>query len=636
MPDVAPYGAWTSPLSAATVAAAGLRLGAPTIDGGAIYWLEGRPADGGRTVLVRRDADGLIEDATPREINVRTRVHEYGGGAYAVADGVAYVANFSDDHVYRVRRGEVPEPVTAAGAYCYADLVIDRRRNQLIGVREDHRGDGEPVNTLVRIPLGGARGAGEVIAEGHDFYATPRLSPDGARLTWIAWRHPHMPWDGTELWVADVAADGTLTGARRLAGSDRESIYQPDWWPDGTLCFASDRDGWWKLYRLAGEAVQPVVRNPPADAEFGRPQWMFGTSTWAAAGPDRIVAAYTRGGRWQVATVHVHTGLLSGVPLDVSPIDGLVADDRHAVFAAAADSRPDAIVRLSLGDGRVEVLRAASDVRLDAGYVSLAEALEFPTEGGLTAHGFYYPPRNKDFVPLRGERPPLIVNCHGGPTTATRGTFDLQVQYWTSRGFAVADVNYGGSTGYGRAYRDRLKGNWGVVDVADSVNAARYLVTQGKADVRRLIVRGGSSGGYTALAAMTFFPGVFTAGASYYGISDLEGLASDTHKFEARYLDSLIGPYPAAKALYRARSPIHFVDRMSCALIVFQGLEDKVVPPSQSAAMVAAVRAKGLPVEYHAFPGEQHGFRRATTVERCLEAELAFYQKLQAGSKIRS
>ena len=628
MPEVAPYGAWRSPWSAATVAAASLRLGALTLDEGALYWIESRPADGGRYVLVRRDADGLIEDVTPRELNVRTRVHEYGGGAYTVCDGVAYVANFSDQHLYRLRRGEVPEPVTAAGACFYADVVVDRARQQLFCVREDHGGSGEPVNTLVRIRLDGEPGTGEVIAAGHDFYSTPRLSPDGARLCWLAWRHPQMPWDGTELWLADVTPEGTLADARTIAGGPRESIYQPGWLADGTLCFVSDRDGWWRIYRWRDEQGVPLIRNAPADAEFGRPQWVFGTSTWTGAGPDRMLVTYTREGNWRVASVHVPTGLLTDLPIDVAPADGLVADGQYAYFVGTSPSRVDAVVRVTLATSQVETLRAASDLAPDRGYVSLPEPVEFPTDGGRTAHAFLYPPRNRDFVAPRGERPPLIVISHGGPTTAAKPGFDLAIQYWTSRGFAVADVNYGGSTGYGREYRERLNGQWGVVDVGDVVNAARYLVNEGRADVRRLFIRGGSSGGYTTLAALTFYPGVFAAGASYYGISDIEVLAHDTHKFESRYLDSLVGPYPAMRDVYRARSPIHFVDRLSCALILFQGLEDKVVPPNQSQMMADAVKAKGLPVEYYTFEGEQHGFRRAATVERCLEAELAFYQRL--------
>jgi dipeptidyl aminopeptidase/acylaminoacyl peptidase len=627
-PTIAPYGTWVSPLAAATVAAAGLRLGAVAVDGHDIYWLEGRPIEGGRNVLVRRTADGTLEDVTPREVNVRTRVHEYGGGAYAVADGSVYFVNFRDQRVYRMEHEGVAEPLTPEGECFYADFAVDRARRQLVCVREDHTGTGEPVNALVRIPLTGELSAGELIASGYDFYSTPRFSPDGSQLAWLAWRHPQMPWDGTELWVADVTADGSLERARHIAGSAAESVYQPGWSPDGTLYFVSDRDGWWKIYRLRGESIEPVVRNPPPDAEFGRPQWVFGSATWVFADPDRLVAAYTRGGRWRLATVHVHTGLLTDVPADLAPLEWMAATPEHVVLVGGSADRPDAVVRLDLTRFYAEELRSSSAVEVDPGYVSTPEAIEFPTEEARTAHAFYYAPRNKSFVAPRGERPPLIVIGHGGPTTAARATFDLAVQFWTSRGFAVADVNYSGSSGYGREYRQRLNGEWGVLDVADIVNVARYLVTQGKADVRRLVVRGGSAGGYTSLAALTFYPGVFRAGASYYGISDVEVLLHDTHKFEARYLDTLIGPYPAMRDTYRARSPIHHVDRLACALILFQGLEDKVVPPNQSQMMADAVRAKGLPVEYLTFEGEQHGFRRADTIVRALEAELAFYQRV--------
>jgi dipeptidyl aminopeptidase/acylaminoacyl peptidase len=627
---IAPHGTWLSPLGAATVAAAGLRLGAVAVDGGDVYWLEGRPAEGGRNALVKRAADGRIEDVTPREMNVRTRVHEYGGGAYLVADAAVYFANFHDQRVYCQRPSLPPQPLTPEGECFYADFAIDRARTQLICVREDHSGAGEPVNTLVRIPLAGTPSAGEVIASGYDFYSTPRLSADGARLAWLAWRHPQMPWDGTELWVADVTPEGTLAGARHVAGSAVESIYQPGWSPDGTLYFVSDRDGWWKLYRERGGAIEAVVRNPPADAEFGRPQWVFGTASWAFADADRIVAACTRAGVWQLSTVHVHTGLLTGLSTGLVPQEWMAATAEHVVLVAGSHDRPDAVVRLDLTRGYVEELRVSSTVELDPAYVSTPEAFEFPTEHGRTAHAFYYAPRNKNFVAPRGERPPLIVIGHGGPTTAARATFDLALQFWTSRGFAVADVNYGGSSGYGRDYRQRLNGQWGVVDVADVIHAARFLVTQGKADVRRLIVRGGSAGGYTTLASLTFYPGVFAVGASYYGVSDVEVLARDTHKFEARYLDTLIGPDPEMRDVYRARSPIHSVDRLACALILFQGLEDKVVPPNQSQMMADAVRAKGLPVEYLTFEGEQHGFRRADTIVRALEAELAFYQRVLA------
>ncbi|HLG57771.1 MAG TPA: prolyl oligopeptidase family serine peptidase [Vicinamibacterales bacterium] len=640
------YGTWASPISAQVVAAQGLRLGAVSVDGDEIYWLEGRPSEGGRSVLVRRSRDGRHSDLTPPGFNVRTRVHEYGGGAYLVVNGEIYFSNFADQRIYRSGGSKKQDPpyetgapyaITPAGDWFYADATFDARRRRLICVREDHsKGDHEPETTLVSIPVDGPESAGDVIASGYDFYSTPRLSPDGATLAWLSWRHPQMPWDGTELWVADVTPSGSLDGARCVAGGPTESVYQPGWSPDGTLYFVSDRDGWWKVYRVDGtrdsglgirdlSQVQAVIASPPPDAEFGRPQWVFGTATWAFAGLSRLVVSYTRAGRWHLATVDVESGVMSSLAQGLEPHDWLTTTPTHALVVAGSTISPDALVRIDLATGAVETLQTSSTLELDEGHISVPEPVEFATAEGLTAYAFFYPPRHGGCSGPAGERPPLIVISHGGPTTATNATLDLRVQYWTSRGFAVADVNYGGSSGYGRPYRQRLNGQWGIVDVADTVNVARHLVAQGKADPKRLIVRGGSAGGYTTLAALTFHPGEFEAGASYYGISDIEVLARDTHKFESRYLDTLVGPYPAARDVYRARSPIHFVDRLSCALILFQGLEDKVVPPNQSEMMANAVRAKGIPVAYLAFEGEQHGFRKASTIIRSLEGELFFY-----------
>jgi len=626
---VAPYGTWTSPISAQTVAEQGLRLGFPALDGDDIYWLEGRPHEGGRNALVRRRIDGTVADVTPRDHNVRTRVHEYGGGAYVVSNGVVYYSNFADQRIYRIA-GSAAEPITPAGKWFYADAAVDGQRQRLICVREDHRHEGrEAVTTLVSIPLGGEPSAGDVIASGYDFYSTPRLSPDGSRLAWLSWKHPQMPWDGTELWVAAVTADGKLENPELIAGGPHESIYQPGWSPGGVLHFATDRTGWWSLHkcdvRTANVDVQPVLWQPIDEAEFGRPQWLFGWATWAFADERHIVASYARRGRWTLATIDVEAGTLANVPTDLEPLEWLTATPTHAIYVAASPDTPPAIVRTNLMTAGTEMLRSSSTLQLDRRHISVPEAIEFPTEGGVTAHAFYYPPSNGDFSALASDRPPLIVISHGGPTTQTKAVLDLQVQYWTSRGFAVVDVNYGGSSGYGRQYRERLNWQWGIVDVDDNINAAKYLVEHGKADPDRLIIRGGSAGGYTTLAALAFHPEVFGAGASYYGVSDVEALAKDTHKFESRYLDTMIGPYPATQDLYRERSPIHFIDRLSCALILFQGLEDKVVPPDQSERMADAVRAKGLPVAYIAFEGEQHGFRRAETIIRCLEAELYFY-----------
>jgi len=638
-----PYGSWPSVFSAAMVAQSGVRLGAVSVDGGDIYWLEGRPSEAGRTVLVRRTADGSISEITPPPFNVRTRVHEYGGGAYVVADGVAYFSNFSDQRIYRAGAGELSpaHPLTPEGRWHFADATVDRRRRRLICVREDHTAAGrEPENALVAIPLDATDPSpGEVLTSGYDFYSTPRLSADSRRLTWICWRHPHMPWDETELWVADVTEGGALDGAHRVAGGAGESIYQPGWLPDNAVCFASDRDGWWRLYTWSpGGVVSPVLTTAPARTEFGRPEWVFGTATWACTSAGRLVTACTDGGRWYLGIIDRHAGVLEAltdapacnVPFSLhaaqpEPLDWLAATATHAVLVASWPDQPEAVVRIALATGRVEKLRELPWPPVCQAYVSTPEAIAFPTADGQVAHAFVYLPVNPVAAAPAAERPPLIVIGHGGPTTATRVALDLKVQFWTSRGFAVADVNYRGSSGYGREYRRLLKGQWGIADVADMIHVARFLAAEGTVDARRLIIRGGSAGGYTALAALAFHPGEFQAGASYYGISDLEVLAHDTHKFESRYLDGLVAPYPEGRDIYRARSPIHFVDRLACALILFQGLEDRVVPPNQSAVMAEAVKRKGLPVAYLTFPGEQHGFRQADTIIRCLEAELAFY-----------
>jgi dipeptidyl aminopeptidase/acylaminoacyl peptidase len=604
------------------VASAALRLGGVTLDGDDIYWVEGRPEESGRHVLVRRTADGRIADATPAGTNVRTRVHEYGGAAHAVASRTIYYVEFTDQRLYKLTPDAAPVPLTPPGGYFYADIAVDQLRGRIISVREDHSDEGrEAVATLVSLPISGPPSSGQIIVSGHDFYSTPRLSPDGSQLVWLAWRHPQMPWDGTELWLAELASDGSLERSRRIAGGDDESIFQPGWAPDGTLYFVSDRTGWWNLYRFH-DGVEPVCA---MEADFGRPQWALGTNTWSAAGSSQLVVTYAEQGRWHLATIDRSTHRLAQVPTDVEPADSIAATSTHAVLLGGSMAAPDAIMRIDLRSGGVETLRAAASVRIGSGFLSAPAAIEFPTGGGLTAHAFHYAPQNAEFTASAGERPPLIVISHGGPTGAANARLNLEVQYWTSRGFAVVDVNYGGSTGYGRSYRRRLRGQWGIVDVADCVNAAKSLVAAGKADGNRLIIRGRSAGGFTTLAALAFHPSQFRAGASYYGVCDLELLARETHKFESRYLDTLIAPYPVEVNVYRARSPIHSIDRLSCPLILFQGLEDRVVPPSQSRLMYEAVRDKHLPVALLTFAGEQHGFRKAETIASCLAAELSFY-----------
>jgi len=611
------------------------------VNGGFVYWLEGCPAEGGRSVLVERSPDGAVRDVTPAGFNVRTRVHEYGGGAYVLHGRTLYFANFADQRLYVSDLDEPdapPRPLTSAEGYCYADASIDRARHRLICVREDHTVPGrEAITTLVAVSMQG--GEAQILASGEDFYSTPRVSPDGRRLCWLSWRHPRMPWDGTELWVADLRDDGSRGPAALVAGGESESIYQPGWLADGRLVFSSDRDGWWRLYLVRPPfdraAVTPLLPTVPAETEFGRPQWLLGTACWAQAGANRLVVSSTSKGRWSLGVValdgvgpdHIgpEHGVLTPVAPGLQPQDWLATTGSRVVLVAGSAYASAAVVALDLDSGVASVLRPGDPVKLDAGFVSVAEAVEFPTTGSRTAHAFYYPPRHPDYTGLDGELPPLIVIGHGGPIAAADATFDRRIQFWTSRGFAVVDVNYGGSTGFGTEYRRRLNGQWGIVDVDDLINAARHLVATGRADPRRLAIRGGSAGGYTVLAAMTQQPDFFGAGASYYGISDLEALLHDSHKFEARCLDILVGPYPAARDEYVRRSPIHAVDRLACPLILFQGLEDKVVPPNQSEMMVEALRRKGRPVAYLAFEGEQHGFRRAENIVRSLEAELYFY-----------
>ena len=623
----APYGSWPSPVGAELIASATLRFERLAIAGQSVLWSEARPAEGGRNVVVEADADGRLVDRNPAPFNARTRVHEYGGGAYAHDDGELFFSHDDDQRVYRARRGEAPVAVTAAGARRFADAVVDRARRRVIAVREDHGDDaartrpGEPVNTLVAIDL--ASGAETVLADGHDFFSSPRLSPDGRQLAWLTWDHPRMPWQGSELWVAELDAAGLPRTPRLVAGGASESICQPEWSPDDALHFVSDRTGWWNLYRERDGAVEALH---PIEAEFAEPHWSFGGARYGFAADGTIVCAFEQGGRSQLATL-ARDGSLTPVATPFCAIRDVRVGAGFAACLAASATESQAVVRIDLATGDVQTLRRANDLRLDDGDVSVAEPIVFPGSGGAPTHAFLYRPRNRAFDGAANERPPLLVVSHGGPTGWTDAAFRLSYQYWTSRGFAIVDVNYGGSAGFGRAYRERLDGRWGEVDVDDVVAAARFVVERGDADRDRVAIRGGSAGGYTTLAALTFRD-FFRAGASHYGVSDLETLARDTHKFESRYLDSLIGPWPERADLYRARSPIHFAARMTSPLIVFQGAEDKAVPPSQAETLVRALRAKGLPVAYLLFPGEQHGFRRAATIRRVLEAELCFYGRV--------
>ena len=634
-PKTAPYGSWRSPITSDLIVAQSVGLPEIRLDGDTLYWLETRPQEQGRSVVVCAAEGRAPSDVTPAPFNARTRVHEYGGGSWTVADGTVVFSNFADGRLYRqstpsaAPEALTPAPPAPGRGWRFADGLIDHRRSRWIGVREVHTRDGEPANTIVAVDL--ARPGAEperILVQGHDFVSSPRLSPDGSRLAWLAWDHPNMPWNGTTLYVATFTGDGSLGAADAMAGGAAESIFQPEWSPDGDIVFVSDRSGWWNLYRHAvASGAQTALA--PKTAEFGAPQWAFGMSTYAFAGRDRIVCTYCEAGLWRLAVIDLNAGTLRDIDTPFTEIGSVRADGDHVVFRAGAPAAPNCLVSFDLRSGAHRIVKKSTELldRADlriADYLTTVQPIEFPTTGGKTAFGLFYPPHNPDYAAPSDQTPPLLVKCHGGPTSSASSALSLGTQYWTSRGIAVLDVNYGGSTGFGRAYRDRLHRSWGVVDVDASVNGAKYLAERGLVDGRRAVISGGSAGGYTTLAALVFRD-FFQGGASYYGVSDIAALARDTHKFESRYLDWLIGPYPAEEALYRERSPLYHADRLAKPVIFFQGDEDAVVPPNQTEQMVAALGRSGQPFGYFLFSGEQHGFRKGSNIQRCLDAELYFY-----------
>jgi dipeptidyl aminopeptidase/acylaminoacyl peptidase len=616
-----PYGSWPSVIGVDDLVASVVRLGEPWIDGDDVYWIEGRADEAGRSVLVRHAADGTTEDVTPRPFNVRSRVHEYGGGSYTVSGGTILFSNLDDGRLYRIDPGDdTPQPITPEGPFRYADLRFDPGRRRFLAVREDHRPAGQPVAAIVDVPLDGEREP-RVLVDGPDFLASPRLSPDGTTLAWLEWDHPDMPWDATRLRTAPVNDDGSLGASDLAAGGPDESIVQPEWSPDGILHLVSDRSGWWNLYRLVeGPRLEPLS---PAEAEFADPAWLFDRSSYGFL-PDGSILAVARA-RGRDRLIHVAPDSLIGeIESPYTEIGGLrVAGTRIVVTAASPTEAPAVLILDPTTFTAAGVLRRSSPTALDPAWISIAEPITFPSAGGRMAHALFYRPVNPEVVGPDGELPPLVVHSHGGPTSNASNALDPGYQFLTSRGIAIVDVDYGGSTGYGREYREALNGEWGVVDVDDCVAAARYLVDRGDVDGDRLAIEGGSAGGYTTLAALAFRD-VFKAGISLFGVADIEMLVKDTHKFEARYEERLIGPYPAMADRYRERSPIHSLDRISCPVLILQGLEDRVVPPAQAEVMVAALAAQGIPHAYLAFEGEGHGFRGEVAQRRTLEARLAF------------
>ncbi len=627
LPGVAPYGSWRSTIAPEAVASGIVRLAEARWDGDDLFWLEVRPDDGGRATLVRQRAGCVAEDVSPAGVNVRTRVHEYGGGAYLAAGEMVVVSDFVTGRLLRVGPGRTGVPITPEGPWRYADLELDAGRGRLLAVREDHAGPGEAVNALVAIPLDGSAvadpAAVEVLVAGSDFVSCPRLSPDRSRLCWLRWDHPNLPWDGTECVVADLDAAGIPGPGRVVAGDAATWTAQPRWAPDGSLVVASEPGEWIGLHRWDGERLTPLT--PGIEAEFAEPDWNLGYASHGVAGDGSLIAIGRAGGRdrlWRIDPAGARAPEAFDLPF--TELTWLSVRGPEAVAIAAAPTMFRALVRIDLASGAWTAVRRSCDLELDPAIVSVGEPVEFPTTGSRTAHAILYRPANPAFRAPDGELPPLVVASHGGPTSAAFTGLQLPFQVLTSRGIAVLDVDYGGSTGYGKAYRKRLEGSWGVTDVDDCVAGAREMARRGEADGARLAIEGGSASGYTTLAALAFRD-VFRAGVSYFGIGNLEAFVAETHKFESHYVERLVGPYPAARDVYQARSPLFHAEGFSCPVLVLQGLDDRVVPPSEAERIVAALAAKGIPHVYLPFAGEDHGFRQAASIVRSMQAELAFY-----------
>ena len=616
----APFGAWASPISAESLAKGAIGVTDPRAVDGRLFWLENRPDEGGRMAAVTGDASGSRQ-LTPEGFNVRTRVHEYGGGSYVVVGETLYFANFADQRLYAQALDGAPVALTPEG-YRYADCT-PAPGGGLIGVREDHTDPADVRNTIVKLS-GEVGDAGQVLFGDGDFVAFPRPSPDGKRLAWMAWDHPNMPWDDTRIYVADLGADG-LSNIQVVAGGGAESAMEPKWAPDGTLHFNSDRSGFWNLYARRGEETKAVLAK---DAEFAWPLWGLGQSNYVFMEDGRIAARYADADGDHLVLIDEASGTAREIALPFTVLGGLHRlDGRTVAMPAGSGVQTGALITVDIETGVTTLIRRPSPAEVDPRYISEARAITFPSTGGLEVHGLLYAPVNGDFAAPAGEKPPLIVQVHGGPTGGASASFSLANQFWTSRGFAIVDVDYGGSAGYGRAYRQRLNGQWGVVDVEDVIAAVRYLVAQDLVDPDRVAIHGGSAGGFTVLAALSQSD-VFKAGASFYGVADLGALARDTHKFESRYLDNLIGPYPEAKAVYDDRSPLNHLDGFRSPLIIFQGSLDPIVPPNQAHMILDALRKRQQPVAYMEFARESHGFRRAETLIATKQAELYFYGRV--------
>lgn len=620
MKQNAPCGSWMSPITAELVASGGVGLGSLQFDKKNLYWKESRPAEQGRCVLVKCTPEGTRTDIIQAPFNARTRVHEYGGGEYLVKDDVVYFTNFADQQIYIIRDGKNPEKLTVNPNARYCDYVLDKMRNRLVCIRELHsEREAYPQNSIVAVSL--EDGLETTLAEGADFYSNPRISPNGLKLCFLCWNHPDMPWDNTTLYTAEFDTNGMLSNKTAVTGGNEESVFQPEWLPDNSLCFISDQTGWWNPYRFCSGKIEALCAT---NHDFGMPQWVFGMETFIPVSKERIFFTRFESGMQSLFEKNLKTGGCRSLDTDWSTFSGFCHDQEHLYFIGAAPDKFSCVVKKHINSGKETILLKSRSDSPAPGFLTPPQHITFETSGGQHAHALYYSPANPDFEPLPNEKPPLMVISHGGPTASASTACSIAVRFWTSRGFAVLDVNYRGSTGYGREYRNALKKNWGIYDNDDCAAGAKFLADQGYTDPKRAVIRGGSAGGYCTLCSLVFHD-VFKAGASYFGVSDAEALAKETHKFESRYLDNLIGPYPETATIYRERSPIHKTEDITCPVILLQGDEDKIVPPNQSEVIFQALKDKGIPTAYLLYEGEQHGFRKAQNIISSLNAEYGFY-----------
>ena len=623
---IASFGSWKSIITSDFVVKETVGLSEIRLDQGDIYWIEMRPKESGRNVLVKYNSEGLNLDITPSEYSVRSRVHEYGGGAVCITNGVTYFVNNKNQLIYRQFGKNDPELISKMQKMRYADLVFDKHRNNIVSVRESHNnGKNEPLNEIVFIDLNNKLNE-KVIVTGNDFYSNPRISPDGKNMAWLSWNHPNMPWDGNELWVADLDSEGFLFNKRKII-SDKESVFQPEWSPDGILYFVSDRNGWWNLHRYNDNQVEIVLE---AKAEFGSPMWVFGMSNYVFASSDLIISKYTKNGYWYIGKINLKANTLEEIELDERydiSRSNIEIYQGKIYFGGGSISKIFSIFEFDINTNILNTLKTSMSLDISSNYISKPEPIKFKTSEGANSHAFFYSPCSDDFVADDNEKPPLIVIIHGGPTGSASITLNMEVQFWTSRGFSILDVNYRGSTGYGTKYRKALNGKWGIADVDDCINGVQYLINNNIVDKDKIIIRGGSAGGFTVMTALAR-SNIFAAGASYYGVSDLEGLLLDTHKFESKYLNTLIAPFPENSDEYYNRSPLNNVTSINTPMIIFQGLEDKIVPPSQSEKILKSLIANGTTVASIFFENEQHGFRNGKNIKKALDAELYFYSKV--------